>query len=83
MSVKLANEWQITPTNATQVALSSFGADSYSFQTMDDVTVQIETLDGELISISVMIVPTISTPIHNSCHLPLDTLPHLKGQPYH
>jgi len=45
-------------------------------QTMDVATVQIET---GLIPISVMIVPTISTPIHNSCHPPLDTLPQLKG----
>ena len=46
---------------------------------MDVATVQIKTLEGELIPISVLIVPTISTSIHNSCHLPLDTLPHLNG----
>ena len=46
---------------------------------MDVATVQIETLNGELIPISALIVPTISTPIHNSYHLPLNTLPHLKG----
>ena len=46
---------------------------------MDVANVQIETLNGELIPISALIVPTISTPIHNSYHLPLNTLPHLKG----
>ena len=79
MSLQLATELQITPSSTTQVALSSFGVESQSFQTMDVATVQIETLEGERIPISVLIVPTISTPIHISCHLPLDTLPHLKG----
>ena len=79
ISTQLAAELQVTPTSTTQVALSSFGANSKSLQTIDVATVQVETLDGELIPISALIVSTISTPIHNSCHLPLNTLPHLKG----
>ena len=79
MSVQLATELQVKPTSSTQVALSSFGAESQSLQTLDVATVQVETLAGELISISVLIVPTIATPISNSYHLALNTLPHLKG----
>ena len=45
---------------------------------MDVTNIQIETLEGERIPISVLIVPTISTPIHNLCHVALDTLLHLK-----
>ena len=72
-------ELQIKPTSTTQIALSSFGAESQSLQAKDVATILIETLESELKPISVLIVPTISTPIYNSCHLPLDTLPHLKG----
>ena len=79
MSVQLATELQVKPTSSTQVALSSFGAESQSLQTLDVATVQVETLAGELIPISVLIVPTIATPISNSYHLALNTLPHLKG----
>ena len=79
MSVQLATELQVKPTSSTQVALSSFGAESQSFQTLGASTVQVETLTGELIPISVLIVPTIATPIHNSCYLPLGVLPDLKG----
>ena len=79
ISTQLAAKLQVTPMTTTQVALSSFGADSKSLQTMDVANVQIEILNGELIPISALIVPTISTPIHNSYHLPLNTLPHLKG----
>ena len=79
MSVQLATELQVKPTSSTQVALSSFGAESQSLQTLDVATVQVETLVGELIPISVLIVPTIATPISNSYHLALNTLPHLKG----
>ena len=75
MSVQLATE----PTSSIQVALSSFGAESQSFQTLGASTVQVETITGKLIPISVLIVPTIAIPIYNSCHLPLDALPHLKG----
>ena len=79
MSAQLATELHVKPTTTTQIALSSFGAETQSVQTLGVSTIQVETLVGELIPISVLIVPTIATPIHNSCHLPLDSLPHLKG----
>ena len=34
---------------------------------------------NHIIPISVLIVPTIATPLCNSCHLHLDSLPHLRG----
>lgn len=37
-----------------------------------------QTLNGDL-SISVLIVPNIATPIQNSCRVELDKVPHLKG----
>ena len=79
MCVQLAAELHVKPTTNTLVALSSFRAESQSFQTLDVATMQVETLDGELIPISVLIVPTIATPLYNSCELPLNSLPHLRG----
>ena len=67
------------PTTTTQVALSLFGAESQSFQTLDVATIQVEKLDDELIPISFLIVPTIATTLFISCKLPLNSLPHLKG----
>ena len=55
ISVQLATELHVKPTTTTQVALSSFGAESQSFQTLGVTTIQVETLVGELIPISVLI----------------------------
>jgi len=58
MSVPLATEVQITPTTATQVAPSSFGAES--FQTMNVATVQIETIeDADCLRISTQLMSPI------------------------
>ena len=55
ISVQLATELHVKPTTTTQVALSSFGAESQSFHTLGVTTIQVETLVGELIPISVLI----------------------------
>ena len=67
------------PSTTTQVALSSFGNESPSFQTLEVATIQIQTLTGDLVPVSVLIVPKIATPIQNSCRVDLDSIPHLKG----
>ena len=67
------------PSTTTQVALSSFGNDSPSFQTLGVATIHVQTLNEELIPISVLIVPKIATPIQNSCHLEMENMPHLEG----
>ena len=76
---QLANKLNIVPSTTTQVALSSFGNDSPSFQRLGVATVQIQTLNGDLVPISVLIVPKIATPIQNSCRVEMDNMPHLKG----
>ena len=36
-------------------------------------------LDGDLVPISVLIVPKIATPIQNSCRIEMENMPHLEG----
>ena len=76
---QLANKLHVVPSTTTQVALSSFGNDSPSFQTLGVATIQVQTLDGDLVPISVLIVPKIATPIQNSCRIEMENMPHLEG----
>ena len=76
---ELARKLQPIPDTTTQVALSSFGANSPSLQTLEVTTIQIQALNGNRISVSVLVVPHIATPLQNSCTLELDKLPHLRG----
>ena len=76
---QLANKLHVIPSTTTRVALSSFGNDSPSFQTLGVATIQVQTLDGDLVSISVLIVPKIATPIQNSCCIEMENMPHLEG----
>ena len=78
---QLANKLYIVLSTTTQVALSSFGSHSSSFQTLGVAipSMQIQIFTEDLVPISVLIVPKIATPIQNSCPVELDNLPHLKG----
>ena len=76
---QLANELHVVPSTTTEVALSSFGNDSPSFQTLGVATIHMQTLGGELVPISVLIVPKIATPIQNSCRIEMENMPHLEG----
>ena len=76
---QLADKLQLVPDTTTRVALSSFGADMPSLQTLGVTTIKIQPLTGDHIPVSVLIVPNIATPIQNSCRVELDKMPHLKG----
>jgi len=73
-----AHKLHVIPSTTTQVALSSFGNDSPSLQTLEVASIQIQTLT-DLVPISVLIALKIGTPIQNSCQVELDNIPHLKG----
>jgi len=75
----LAEKLHIVPSTTAQIALSSLGNDSPSFQTLGLATIQIQVLTGDLIPVSVLIVPKIATPIQNSCQINLDNLLYLRG----
>ena len=82
ITAQLAAELQISPTTtpcSEQVALSSFGARSKSYQKLGVATIQVQTNVGEIIPKTVLIVPSIAIPIQNLFRVALDNVPHLRG----
>ena len=74
----MASESQIIPTSMTDMAVASFGTTSTTHQKLGVATVEIETESGELIPISVLIVPSIAAPIQNSVSNAVYSMPHLR-----
>ena len=60
ITAQLAAELQIIPIASEQVALSSFGARLQSYQKLGVTTIQVQTNVGEIIPITVLIVPSIT-----------------------
>ena len=79
ITAQLAAELQIGPTISEQAALSSFGARSQSYQKLGVATIQVQTNVGDIIPLTVLIVPSIAIPIQNSFRVALDSVPHLRG----
>ena len=77
ISAEMANELQISPTSTTDIAMASFGTTSATIQKLGVTTVEVETESGELIPISVLIVPSIAAPIQNLVSTSVYTMPHL------
>jgi len=61
------------------ISLASFGNTARTHQRFGIVTVEIETLCGELIPIQALIIPTIAAPIQNVVPLSVNTMPHFEG----
>ena len=78
ISAELANELHISPTSHADIAMASFGTKSTTHQKLGVATIEIETLSGELISMSVLIVPTIAAPIQNSISTSVYNMPHIQ-----
>ena len=81
ISMELANKLNLQPQTRENVSLTSFGADSPSRRSLDVATVAIQTITGEKINISVLIVPTIALPLQNPLRASIKEFPHLKGLP--
>ena len=79
ISIELVKELGISPTSTTDISLASFGSTSRLNQKLGVTTVEIETVTGELIPISALIVPTIAAPIQNAVPISVNTIPHLRG----
>ena len=79
ISTEMVEELGILPTGTTDISLASFGSTSRLQQKLGVTTVKIETISGELISISVLIVPTIAAPIQNAVPMSVSAMPHLSG----
>jgi len=75
----MVEELGILPTGTTDISLASFGSTYRLHLKLGVTTVDIETLTGELISMSVLIVPTIAAPIQNAVPISVSTMPHFGG----
>ena len=78
ISAELANELHISPTSHADIAMASFGTKSMTHQKLGVTTIEIETISGELISMSVLIVPTIAAPIQNCISTSVYNMPHIQ-----
>jgi len=78
ISLTLSNELHITPTSMTNIEVASFGTTALTQQKLGTAMVEIETVSGELISLSVLIVSSISAPIQNTVSTAVRSLPHLR-----
>ena len=78
ISAEMANELQISPTSTTDIAMASFVTTSATIQKLGVTTVEVKTESGELIPISVLIVPSITAPIQNLVSTSVYTMPHLR-----
>ena len=79
ISADLANELGIQPTSTQGMALASFGTTIASYQELGVATVKIETISGEVIPISVLIIPSIAASIQSSINSSVRNLPYLRG----
>ena len=59
--------------------ISSFGATSTSYQWLSVISVNVDSLSGEKIPVSALIVPNITTPLQNTFHTYIKDIPHLQG----
>jgi len=75
----MVDELGIPLTSTADISVSLFGNASRTHQKLGIVTVEIQTLSGELIPISVLIVPTIIALIQNIVPLSVSSMSHLQG----
>ena len=61
------------------MALASFGANTASYQELGAVTIEIETITGDRIPISVLVIPSIAAPIQSSINTSVRNMPYLQG----
>ena len=78
MLIEMANELHVSPTSQAETAMALFGASSMTHQQLGAATIEVETLSGERISMSVLIVPTIAAPIQNSISASVYNMPHIR-----
>lgn len=75
----MVKELGISPTSTTDISLASFYTASRIHEKLGVTTVEIETITGELIPISALIVPMIAAPIQNAAPISVSIMPHLQG----
>ena len=76
---QLANTLKISPHTTENVSISAFGNELSSSTQLGVATINVITLVGEQIPISVLVLPVIAAPLHNTYHTHLTHLKYLQG----
>ena len=77
----LANCLQFQACGTEKLKISTLGAQSSHIRKLDITTIQLHIISGQLIPLTVLIVPTIVAPIQNLNNKPLTDFLHLKWLP--
>ena len=73
------NTLRISPHTTENISISAFGDEPSSSTQLGVATINVVTLVGEQIPISVLIIPEIAAPLHNTYHNHLTHLKYLQG----
>ena len=79
ISQEMAAKLNLQPSSKESISLASFGSTSATHTNLPTGVIQIHTVTGDKIPISVLIVPKIAPPLQNMLRTSLQQVPHLKG----
>jgi len=74
----MATKLNLRPYCKDSISLASFGSNSAMYRSLSVTIIKIQTITGEKIPISVLIVLTIAPPLQNSVCTSLKQIPHVK-----
>ena len=70
---------QVQPHDTVELSLSTFGTGTISITKLDVATINLHGISGQVIPLTVLIVPTIAAPIHTVDYKAIVNLPYLAG----
>ena len=79
ISAEMAAKLGLNPTTTQGMVLAAFGSSTASYQDLDIATVEVETVTGERIAMSVLAIPSIAAPIQSSVNLSVRNTLYLRG----
>ena len=79
VSQKLSTLLKLHPHNTENIRISGFGAQSPSDRLLGTVNIYVQSLAGEQMPVSALIVSHIATPLQNSFQACVKNIPHLQG----
>ena len=75
----LARSLRLQPHHTEDISLASFGSPTTQVKKLDVATIYLETIIGDRLPLSVLIVPTTAAPVQHVTHYTTAELPYLKG----
>ena len=75
----LARSLQLQPDHTEDICLASFGSSTGLLRRLNVATIFLETITGDKLPLSVLLVPAIAAPIQNTSCSAIANLPYLKG----